>query len=184
LDAQGDKALVKAAIDGDRAAFGDLVHRYSRKVFAVCLGLLGTVEDAEDVAQETFLKGLNDLGQLGDCERFGAWIVSIARNLSVDNLRRRKRARDLMAERNRQRHDVDESFIELHDALAQLPEKYRLPLVLYYIDGRSSENVASVLEISKEGVLTRLSRARKELRRLLEGKEEDKVHGRAMRRHS
>ena len=59
-------------------------------------------------------------------------------------------------------------FSELHEALAMLPEEYRTPLMLYYFDGKSAKRLATELEISHAGACTRLSRARKELRRILE----------------
>jgi RNA polymerase sigma-70 factor (ECF subfamily) len=171
LDANNDKALVTASIEGDRGAYADLVRRHSRQVFAVCLGVLGTFEDAEDMAQEAFVKGFGQLGQLRDRNQYGAWIVRVARNLSVDFIRREIRGRELLAQNATESVGRADEHTDLHDAVARLPEKFRLPLVLYYFDGRSSESVARTLDISAAGVLTRLSRARKELRQMLSTRE-------------
>jgi RNA polymerase sigma-70 factor (ECF subfamily) len=171
LDASNDKVLVSASVDGDRGAYAELVRRHSRHVFAVCLGVLGTFEDAEDMAQEAFVKGFGQLGQLRDGNQFGAWIVRVARNLSVDFVRREIRGRELLAENSPEGAVHGDRHLDLHDAVARLPERYRFPLVLYYFDGRSSESVARTLDITPAGVLTRLSRARKELRRMLSSRE-------------
>jgi RNA polymerase sigma-70 factor (ECF subfamily) len=169
LDA--DRKLVDACRGGDADAYAGLVERYSRSVFAVCLGTLGNVHDAEDISQETFIKGLARVGQLRDGGQFGPWIMKIARNLCLDHARRRKRGAEIVALSGRDRRGFGEEHADLREAIARLPEKYRLPLMLYYFDGRSSENVAGALGISTDGVLTRLSRARKELRRLIDSQE-------------
>ena len=169
LDAE--RQLVDACRGGDTGAYAGLVKRYSRSVFAVCLGTLGNVHDAEDIAQDTFVKGLARIGQLRDGGQFGPWLMKIARNLCLDHARRRKRGAEIVALQGGDRRGPNDGHADLREALARLPEKYRLPLMLYYFDGRSSENVANALGISTDGVLTRLSRARKELRRLIDSEE-------------
>jgi RNA polymerase sigma-70 factor (ECF subfamily) len=143
------------------------VKRYSKQVFAVCLGLLGNVHDAEDLSQEALIKGFTQMDQLRDTGQFGSWLLSIARNLCIDHLRRRKRGSEVLALRPVGQGGHSGDYTDLHEAIFKLPEKYRLPLVLYYFDGQSSTNVARALKISPAGVLTRLSRARRELRELL-----------------
>ncbi len=159
-----------ASVDGDRAAYAELVCRHSRRVFAVCLGTLGSIEDAEDMSQEAFIRGFGQLRQLRDGGQFGAWITRVARNLCVDHIRREVRGRELMTANPPESVTTADIHVELHDALGKLPEQYRLPLIMYYLDGRSTEGVARTLEITPAGVLTRLSRARKELRKLLSPK--------------
>ena len=166
-----DKKLVDACRGGEAGAYAGLVKRYSRSVFAVCLGTLGNLQDAEDISQETFIKGLARIGQLRDDGQFGPWIMKIARNLCLDHARRRKRGAEIVALQGGDRRSRGDEHADLREAIARLPEKYRLPLLLYYFDGRSSENVARALGISTDGALTRLSRARKELRRLIDSEE-------------
>jgi len=161
---------------GDRLAYAGLVKVYSRRVFAICLGMLGNIHDAEDVAQQALLKGFIDIEQLRDNDRFGAWIGRIARNLCVDLIRRRKREQSAFAksqtpsyrERQAASEGSSKEYPELEDTLAKLPRRYRLALMLYYFDGRSSENIAETLQISQAAVYARISRARKRLRKLLE----------------
>lgn len=166
-----DRQLVEACRDGDSEAYGGLVKRYSRSVFAACLGTLGNVQDAEDVSQETFVKGLARIGQLRDGGQFGPWLMKVARNLCLDHARRRKRGTEIVALQGGDRRRPPDEYADLREAICRLSEKYRLPLMLYYFDGRSSENVASALGISTDGALTRLSRARKELRKLIDSEE-------------
>ncbi len=166
-----DPELVSAARSGDREARTALAEQNANHVFAVCLGMLGNEEDARDVSQETFLRAFDRIGQLREAASFRPWLIGIARNLCFDCIRKRKDGQDTgRLEALEQR--IPRDFIDVHWAISSLPEKYRIPLLLYYFDGRSSESVAETLELSRDGVLTRLSRARRELRRLLQPEED------------
>ncbi len=167
MDGIEDGMLVKRSAGGDGQAYGTLVERYSRGVFALCLGLLGNAHEAEDAAQDAFVKGYEHLGRLRDGGRFGAWVTGIARNRCLDLIRRRRRRAEALVEISVETGSESGAYDDLHDAIGRLDEQYRLPLLLYYFDGRNSEGVARVLEISTAGAQTRLSRARRELRRLL-----------------
>jgi RNA polymerase sigma-70 factor (ECF subfamily) len=130
--------------------------------------MLGNRHDAEDIAQQVFLKGLRDINQLLDGERFGAWIGRTTKNLCIDFIRRQKYGRN---DRPGQCSAIEAgpaAYPELEGALAKLAEKYRLVLMLYYFDGQSTKNIAEALDITEAAVHTRMSRARKELRKLLE----------------
>lgn len=157
-----------------RRAYGQLVRAYSARVFAICLAMLGNRADAEDAAQQAFLKGFENIKSLGGEARFGAWICRIAKNLCVDLIRSRGRQRrvlgKLAAEQVRSGGRDSAGFDELEAALARLPEEYRLPLVLYYFDGRSAKGVAEAFEISEAAVYTRMCRARSMLREILRGR--------------
>jgi len=145
-----------------------LVKAYSGCVFAVCLGLLGNRHDAEDAAQQTLLRGFVEIEALRDSERFGAWVVRIARNLCLDVLRRRKHERTASAfAREQVERDMDDGRL-LENALNKLSPRYRVPLLLFYFDGRSTQTIAETLGVSQANVQARLSRARRQLRRLLE----------------
>jgi RNA polymerase sigma-70 factor (ECF subfamily) len=170
VDREIERQLIRGSLAGDRSASEQLIRGHSKRVLAVCLAVVGNVHDAEDVAQEALLRGLGRLHQLRNDERFGAWMARIARNLSIDFVRRRKLRGEAEAWDPEPGSGADE-YGDLYDAIARLPEDYRLPLILYYFDGRCSESVAETLGMSPAGVLTRLSRARKELRNLLGSKE-------------
>jgi RNA polymerase sigma-70 factor (ECF subfamily) len=164
-----DEELVSAAVEGDRRAYGALVHRYASRIYAVCLSILHDPDDSQDAAQETLLKAMTRINTLRDGSQFAMWLTRIAQNLCRDQQRVRKRRDELLRE---QRPLFAQSFEapspDLPLALERLPEKYRTPLMLYYFDGQSSENVARALNISRAGAGRRLVQAREALRRLLE----------------
>ena len=172
MDDRSDAQLVAACRDEDRQAFATLVHRHTRHLFAVCLAILGDVKDCEDAVQESFLKGLDRIQELRDGERFAGWLTQIARNHCRDLLRQRKRRRFLLT-RYANTEEREEDYSDLHEALDRLPEAHRLPLMLFYFDGRSTRSVAAALEISQGGACARLSRARVALREALEGAERE-----------
>ena len=173
MDERTDSQLVAACRKGDREAYESLVRRHSRYIYAICLGILGSPTDSEDMTQEVFVKGFTRLGKLREDGQFLAWIAQIARNQCRDFVKVHSRRRTLLEQQIPIDADESADFHELHTALARLPETYRLPLMLYYFDGQSSESVARALNISQAGACTRLSRARRELRKLLE-KEADR----------
>jgi RNA polymerase sigma-70 factor (ECF subfamily) len=111
---------------------------------------------------------------LRDGKQFAGWISQIARNLCRDQWRTRKRRRELLSQRVVEEAQDFGRFSDLHDALERLPEEHRLPLMLYYFDGRSTENLARELNLTRGGACTRLFRARNELRKLLEDREVEK----------
>ena len=89
MTSANDQQLVSACCNCDKTAYDALVDRYYRRVFAVCLGVLGSAHDAEDAVQEALLKGFERIGKLRTGNRFGAWVTQIARNVCIDHLRRR-----------------------------------------------------------------------------------------------
>ena len=157
--------LVAACRRGDREAYAGLVKMHSKRIFAVCFGILGNSHDAEDVAQQALIKGFAEIKSLRDKAQFGPWIRQIARNFCIDYLRKIKHREVALAEQAEQSRATTGEYPNLQAALEKLPKRYRLPLVLYYFDGQSTEKVAQTLKISRAGVHTRLSRARKRLRK-------------------
>lgn len=171
LNADVEKELVRSCLKGDRAAYAPLVQAYAGRVFAVCLGMLGNRHDAEDAAQQAFLRGFMKIRTIRQSERFAAWMGQISRNVCVDVLRRRKReAVPTPATNGRAGFDAEDER-RLQAAMAKLGPDYRVPLLLFYFNGRSTQSIAETLGISQAAVQTRLTRARKQLRELL------KAHG-------
>ena len=157
-----------ASCRGDRTAYTLLVRRHYKSVFLVCLGVLGNVHDAEDAAQDAMLRGFQQVRQLRDATQFGGWIVAIARNVSINVLRKRRlTGRTLAAERPAGPDGPQASYEDLQQAVARLPMDLRLPLVMYYFDGQNVKAVAAKLEISTSGVYQKLRAAIKELHDVL-----------------
>ena len=167
MDNRSDENLVAESCRGDKAAYAALVGRYAKRVFAICLGILGNAHDAEDIAQDTLVKGFLQIHTLRDLREFSGWLTRIARNGCMDFLRRTKQNDNFLKNTRTVSQPENQQHPELQLALRQLPEELRLPLLLYYFDGQSTKSVAEVLNITEAGVHTRISRARKELRRIL-----------------
>jgi RNA polymerase sigma factor (sigma-70 family) len=168
-----DDELVRQSLAGETRAFAQLVEKHQRLVFAVALGGVGDVAQAEDVAQEAFVEAWRDLARLRDRARVGAWIAGIARNLGLRWGRRvgRRRNREAAAMQNVEAVPTPldsaldrETRTLVRRALIDLSSAYREVLVLYYLNGRSVVEVATVLGISEDLVKQRLSRGRKALR--------------------
>jgi len=164
-----DEWLVAASRNGENDTYSELVRRHLKRVFAICLGLLGDVPDAEDAVQEVFVRGFERLCSLRDDRRFASWISQIARNHCRDLLRSRNRRPDrpmTPAIEETAKAPIEE-FDDLRAALARLPEEHRLPLLLFYFDGKDTKSLARELGLTQGGACARLYRARRHLRRLL-----------------
>lgn len=163
---------VRAAIDGDRDAFGRLVHHHASAVWAVATAIAGDPEIGRDVAQEAFVAAWQGLHRLRDPGRFGPWLLEIARNRARDAARRGRRrpAQALHTEPADPSPDVadrlDASVREatVWRALDDLTESDREVLLLVYQEGCSVRDVARSLGLTEVAVRKRLSRARARLR--------------------
>ena len=161
-----EKHWVQRCRQADGAAYASLVEVYAKRVFAVCLGILGNCHDAEDAVQQTILKGLDGIGSLREGENFNQWLCAIARNVCVDFVRGQNRNRAAL-QRSVAGQVERRRYPELEEAIARLPQDYRLVLMLYYFDGKDTKSIAEILETTPAAVQTRLCRARGYLRRLL-----------------
>lgn len=167
MDSREDHDLVAACRNERRDAYGILVQRHWQRVLGVCLAVLGNPDDTEDAAQEAMLKGLEQIGKLRDAQQFGPWIVRIARNLSIDVCRKQKRRRDHLRQQHPPSPAKASDHHDLETAIGALPLELRIPLVMYYFDGRSAKNISNTLEVSHATLCQRLRCARQELHRLL-----------------
>jgi len=167
LSEHSDENLVVASRAGDNGAYAVLAKRYYKCVFVVCLGMLGGVHDAEDIAQETMLKGLLNIRDLRDSSQFGSWIIRIAKNHCINLIRRRKRANELITQKSAPPGQTLIPYKSLQQAIEKLPQETRLPLVMYYFGSESVKEVAEKLNLSRSRVYQRLKTATKELHKLL-----------------
>ena len=162
-----DESVVRACQQDDKAAYAVLVKRHYRHVFALCLGVLGNLHDAEDVAQEAMLKGFLKIKKLDKTEQFEAWILRIARNLCIDFLRRRKRIKAITTKQPMQLGQKTGENHVLQQAIRRLPQELRVPLTMYYFDGKNAKTIAEKLDISHSGACQKIREARKQLHELL-----------------
>ena len=167
-----DADLVLAAAKGDKQAFVEIVARHQAMVCGVALGIVGSVPSSEDAAQESFLIAWRKIHELREPEKLLAWLRQITRNVALGHLRRQREHAELedapdLADKSpapdEQAATKEEAGL-LRYALAQLPEIYREPLVLYYREHQSTRAVAEMLDISEDTVRQRLARGREMLR--------------------
>jgi len=182
----GEPALVRAAQQGDAAAFTDIVRRYQRAVYRVAFGLTRNAADADDLAQETFVRAWRALDRFRPDEPLYPWLSRIAINLSYSLFRRRKRRPETsiepLIEAGRQwagsedpERDVAERErdAKIAESFAELKEDHRAVLVLRVVEGLSYDEIARTLNVPVGTVMSRLSRARSELRAGLVSRTED-----------
>lgn len=167
MDDAVDDNLVRACQAGEKGAYATLVERHYRHVFALCLGMLGNMHDAEDVAQEAMLKGWAGIRKLAKRGRFEPWMLKIARNLCLDFLRRQKRLKARIATHRVEHTGKSSENHELERAIGRLPMELRVPLTMYYFEQRDAGKIAKKLNISHSLACRRIRTARAELHALL-----------------
>ncbi len=167
MNDRSDEKLVVACRAGDRNAYELLIRRHYKRAFLICLGILGNVHDAEDIAQDAMLKGYEQIRTLRDGSKFGLWIARIAKSLCINLIRRKKYAKKVVAERMIPVNQSINEYDNLQLAIEQLPQETRAPLVMYYFDGQSVKTVAKRLDMSSSGVYLKLRTAIRELHNLL-----------------
>lgn len=170
-----DSVLVDAARDGSSEAFGILVDRYRALVVRLAYRLTRDRDEAKDVAQDAFLRAYRRLDDFRPERPFARWLFVIARNASLDALRRRQRAALAQPEPERPPEPGPEELAlrndeaaRVHAALEALPPHYRSVLELYYLSGLRYREIGLVLAIPIGTVKTYLSRAKQRLRRELD----------------
>jgi RNA polymerase sigma factor (sigma-70 family) len=157
----------------DEAAFARLLERYGPMVLGVCRRALGNAHDAEDAFQATFLVLVGKAGSLRDAERVGNWLYGvacrIARRGRIQAARRAPQAEEVPDMASTEPELVENRDLRsfLDEELQQLPRKYRVPLVLCYLEGRTNEAAARQLHWPVGTVKTRLARGRDLLRERL-----------------
>lgn len=182
-DADAVRALARAAAGGDAAAFRRLVELHMRAVYAVAYRILRDADDADDVAQETFVRAHQALARYDARFTFYTWLRTIATRLALNELAKRRRRRTEGGETFEAAADTvatdapdaaetlagEELRRTLDVALGQLPEEFRSVLVLRVNEAMSYAEIAAALEVPIGTVMSRLSRARALVRRALEG---------------
>ncbi|HEX8695720.1 MAG TPA: RNA polymerase sigma factor [Longimicrobium sp.] len=180
-DRDDDRELVERARRGDQRAFRLLVERYEPVVASTVVGMLGPGDDADDVGQETFIRFYRSLGRYRGEASLATWLRRIAVNLSLNALKRRRRFALRFPSRDRpgarlpdppaeatDEAEAGEARAAVRAAIDRLGPKHRPVVVLRMIDGCSTRETAEVLGIREGTVLSRLSRAMRELERWLE----------------
>ncbi len=193
-DVREDVTLVRRTLAGDQQAYTSLVEKYKDSVFNVAYRMLGNPTEAEDVAQEAFVRAYTQLHTYKDTHRFSTWLLSIASHLAIDQLRRRRFLAlplenvpflEWIADLSLGPEDsalAVEASDEMQRILAVLPPKYRAVLVLRYWHDLSYEEIADVLHLTPPLVKARLHRARELVARTMKanGMDPERFEARAM----
>ncbi|NLX13923.1 MAG: sigma-70 family RNA polymerase sigma factor [Phycisphaerales bacterium] len=181
---QRDAAWVQAALAGEAVAFERLVDLYQRPAVGSAYRLLGNRDDAQDIVQEAFLRAYRSLDRLKEPSRFGPWLMRIVCNLSLNARRSRGTRATVTLDEKQGTDDRSSEFGErtggplrpeqvasgkelqeaIDAALETLPEKQRLSLVLFTIEGWAQKDIADMLECSIENVKWNVFQARRRLR--------------------
>ncbi len=173
-----DSELVKMCLNGDNEAFSELISRYKRLIYSVAYKFSKNEEEVNDMAQEAFIKIYRSLSRYDDQYKFSTWSVKVATNICLDHVRRRKpEAVSLQEVENftGSGNSPEEYYLRkeksqvLKDAIDDLPEIYRVPIVMYHQKGMSYKEIAEYLDKPMSIIKNRIFRARNTLRQNLAG---------------
>ncbi|WP_428910431.1 RNA polymerase sigma factor SigW [Niallia sp. Krafla_26] len=180
------KKRIKQVIKGDQNAFGEIVEMYKDKVFQISYRILGNRHEAEDIAQEAFVRAYVNIRSYNSDYKFSTWLFRITTNLCIDRIRKKKPDYYLDAEvagtegltmysqipSSTRLPEDDVESLELQDTIQKeimkLPEKYRSVIVLKYIEELSLNEISEILEMPLGTVKTRIHRGREALRKRLQ----------------
>jgi RNA polymerase sigma-70 factor (ECF subfamily) len=179
-----DAELVRRTLAGEFAAYEELVRRWAPRITALCHAQAGRGGAAEDLAQETLLRGFRALGTLAEPDKFGSWLFGIALRTCRDWLKSRQRSEVRISELARdapldfldarcvipdQEAEIREEQATLMAEVEALPCELREVLMLFYYDDLTYREMAQLLGVSSATVNARLTRARAQLRERLNG---------------
>lgn len=167
-----DKELIQAVMAGEKTAFAELYDRYGPLVRAICYDTTRNLTEAQDLAQDVFMRAYERLGRLRNRKIFGKWVVGIARLRCKEWRRQRSQGRDKHVGLDDAGSAIanpsnDGQIEQLREMITALPEKERLALHTFYLQGKSAEVARRIMGLSRSGFYRVLDRARKRLERLL-----------------
>ncbi len=172
--ARTDDDLIALTLSGRGEAFGELVERYERAVYHLAFRTLREVEEAKDATQEAWIKAYRALASFRPGAKFATWIFTICYRVCCDRLAKRKRFTgdeppDFAdpGDGPERAYETAEDVARLRAAIAALPEKYRVVITLFHLQGQQYEEIAAVLGLPLGTVKTHLFRAKDLLRAAL-----------------
>jgi RNA polymerase sigma-70 factor, ECF subfamily len=173
-----EEDLVKASLNGDQNAFGEIVTRYQKMVARTVKGMLGDSVFAEDIGQEVFINLYHSLSEFRGEAKLSTYIQKIAINLTLNEIKRRKRFFSMFSQKGN--NEMYEFEIADHDneekreaseivnkALQAMEPKFRAILTMRMLQGYSTKETAEILNLPIGTVLSRLSRAQEQIRNIL-----------------
>lgn len=160
MSKQSDADLVRLVLEGNTESFVEIVRRYQNTIFSLAYQRTLNRADAEDVAQEAFLRAYRDLRKLRNRKLFGRWVYGIALNVTREQVRARRPETTLEAIAEPQARPEDRLRDDLLALVGSLPDKYRLPITMHFVDGLGHRDIAKVLNLRESTVRSRVHRAK------------------------
>lgn len=184
MDALVNKRI-KQVLKGDQNAFADIVSLYQHKLYQVCYRMLSNKQEAEDIAQEAFVRAYMNLHTFDQKRKFSTWLYRIATNLCIDRIRKKKpdyyldaevggtEGLDLYSQIATEDQLPEETLVQMElqeriqYEIGRLPDKYRSVIVLKYIEELPLQEISDILDMPLGTVKTRIHRGREALRKQL-----------------
>lgn len=167
---------INRIIKGETQLYGEIISAYKNAVFSLCYRMVYQRQEAEDLSQEIFIKAYGNLSKYNQKMKFSTWILSIAKNTCIDYLRK-KRLESVPLEEGYQTGtaplSAEDAYLykeqqwEIEEAIASLPEDYRILIILYHQQGQSYKEIAEILNLPMSLVKNRMHRGRKMLKEQL-----------------
>ncbi|MEM7086388.1 MAG: RNA polymerase sigma factor, partial [Bacteroidota bacterium] len=174
-----DQELINKTLQGDTRAFGLLVEQYQGYVFTIIIRMVKVREEAEEVAQDTFIKAFESLSSFRGESKFSSWLYSIAYRKALDRIRKNKKysASQLLEDITESEAGISENALhiledkerkqQIQECIMQLPEIDAALITLYYFEEQSVKEIAKITELSEENIKVKLHRSRKKMFTLL-----------------
>lgn len=168
-----DQEIIKKILKGQGDLYEEIISRYKNGVYSLCIRMVRNHEDAKDLAQEAFIKAYQNLDKYNPEYKFSTWIFRVASNLCVDYLRKAKKQTLPYEDKLSMPHDTasaEDMYIHsdnkkvIEKAILDLPEEYRVLIILYHKEGLSYEEMSKVLNLPLSKVKNRLYRGRNKLK--------------------
>jgi RNA polymerase sigma-70 factor, ECF subfamily len=171
-----DQEIIKRVLEGETDLFREIIVKYESQVASIIYGMVGHSTDAEDIGQETFIRFYKNLKNFRGESGVGTYLTRIAINLSLNEIKRRKRKNVLFHTNdtetleiadNSTKISLNEDEDSIHRAIQKLTPKFRSVIILRLVEGYSTQETAKLLKIPVGTVLSRLTRAQKKLKEIL-----------------
>jgi RNA polymerase sigma-70 factor (ECF subfamily) len=175
---KSENELVKASLDGDKKAFGEIVTRYQNMVARTVKSMLCDSVFSEDIGQDVFIKLFHSLSEFRGEAKLSTYIQKIAVNLTLNEIKRRKRFFSTFSQKgNNEMYEFEVADYETEDkkeaaelvgkALGSLDPKFRIIVAMRMLQGYSTKETAEILDLPLGTVLSRLSRAQEQMKNIL-----------------
>lgn len=182
-----DQHYINLVLNGNSNAFATLLDRYKDMVYTLALKMLNNKEEAEEIAQDTFIKIYNALNKFKGESKFSTWVYKVTYNTCLDALKKKKNQNKVTYIEDFNEHqtkalegildriDEKERNQAIQECLAELPNEEVFLLTLYYFDDQSIEEIGKVMSISIDNVKVKLFRTRKKLASILKERLEPEI---------